>query len=45
MKKGRILGVLLAAAMAFGGVTGAVGTRSVKADGSSNYKFDKQYLL
>ena len=37
MKKGRILGVLLAAAMAFGGVTGAVGTRSVKADGSSNY--------
>lgn len=31
--------------MAFGGVTGAVGTRSVKADGSSNYKFDKQYLL
>ena len=45
MKIGRILGVLLAAAMAFGGVTGAVGTRSVKADGSSNYKFDKQYLL
>ena len=45
MKKGRILGVLLAAAMAFGGVTGAVGTRSVKADGRSNYKFDKQYLL
>ena len=45
MKKGRILGVLLAAAMAFGGVTGAVGTRSVKADGSSKYKFDKQYLL
>ena len=27
MKKGRILGVLLAAAMAFGGVTGAVGTK------------------
>lgn len=45
MKKGRILGVLLAAAMAFGGVTGAVGTRSVKADDSSKYKFDKQYLL
>lgn len=42
MKKGRVLGVLLAAAMAFGGVTGA---RSVKADSSSNYKFDKQYLL
>ena len=41
MKKGRVLGVLLAAAMAFGGVTGA---RSVKAD-SSNYKFDKQYTL
>lgn len=37
MKKGRILGVLLAAAMAFGGVTGAVGTRSVKADDSSKY--------
>lgn len=45
MKKGRILGVLLAAAMAFGGITGAVGTRSVKADGSSKYMFDKQYLL
>ena len=45
MKKGRILGVLLAAAMAFGGVTGAVGTRSVKADGSSNYKFDKQFSI
>ena len=42
MKKGRILGVLLAAAMAFGGVTGAVGTRSVKADGSSNYKSWRQ---
>ena len=45
MKNGSILGVLLAAAMAFGGVTGAVGTRSVKADDSSKYKFDKQYLL
>lgn len=44
MKKGRVLGVLLVAAMAFGGVTGATGTRSVKAD-SSTYKFDKQYRL
>lgn len=44
MKKGRILGVLLAAAMAFGGVSGVSGIRSVKAD-SSTYKFDKQYTL
>lgn len=44
MKKGRVLGVLLAAAMAFGGVTGATGTKAVKADGNS-YKFDKQYTL
>ena len=44
MKKGRVLGVLLATAMAFGGVMGTAGTRSVKAD-SSAYKFDKQYTL
>lgn len=44
MKKGRILGVILAVAMAFGGVTGAIGTKSVKADGST-YKFDKEYRL
>lgn len=44
MKKGRILGVLLAAAMVFGGMTGVAGTKSVKAD-SSSYKFDKQYAL
>lgn len=44
MKKRRVLGVLLAAAMVFGGITGAAGIKSVKAD-TNTYKFDKQYAL
>lgn len=44
MKKGRILGVLLAAVMTISGVMGIVDTKSVKAD-SDSYKFDKQYTL
>lgn len=41
MKKGKLLGVLLAAAMAFGGIANV---QTVKADGNT-YKFDKQYSL
>lgn len=40
MKKGKFVGVLLAATMIFGGLTTA---KPVKADGA--YKFDKQYTL
>ena len=40
MKKGKLVGVLLAAIMIFGGLTV---TKPVKAD--SAYKFDKQYTL
>lgn len=40
MKKGKLVGVLLAATMIFGGLTV---TKPVKAD--SAYKFDKQYTL
>lgn len=40
MKKGKLVGVLLAATMIFGGLTTA---KPVKADGA--YKFDKQYTL
>ena len=41
MKKGKLLGVLLAAAMAFGGVANV---QTVKAD-DSTYQFTKQYSL